>query len=56
MKKTAILLGVLVLLIFLVILGITSGLGAAFGKRVEMIALIVIAVVLLVMFIVNKVK
>ena len=54
MKKTAIYLVVVVLLIFFAIMMFTSALGDYFGKRAEMGALIAIAVALLVMLILNK--
>ncbi|WP_185752117.1 hypothetical protein [Eubacterium sp. AB3007] len=44
MKKTAILCSLLVLIAFLVILMITGALGQVFGKKVEIIALVIIAI------------
>lgn len=44
MKKTAILCSLLVLIVFLVILMITGALGQVFGKKVEIIALVIIAI------------
>jgi positive regulator of sigma E activity len=44
MKKTAILCSLLVLIAFLVILLITGALGQVFGKKVEIIALVIIAI------------
>lgn len=54
MKKTAIYLVIVVLLIFLGIMMFTSALGDYFGKKIEMAALIGIAVILLVMLILNN--
>ena len=44
MKKTAILCSLLVLIAFLVILMITGARGQVFGKKVEIIALVIIAI------------
>ena len=44
MKKTAILCSLLVRIAFLVILMITGALGQVFGKKVEIIALVIIAI------------
>ena len=44
MKKTEILCSLLVLIAFLVILMITGALGQVFGKKVEIIALVIIAI------------
>jgi hypothetical protein len=54
MKKTAIFLVLVVLLIFFVIMMFTSALGDYFGKKAEMISLVAIAIALLVMLLLNN--
>ena len=54
MKKTAIFCAALVLLAFLAILMVTGALGQAFGKRVEMIALILVALGLVAALLLNR--
>lgn len=54
MKKTAIFLVLVVLLIFFVIMMFTSTLGDYFGKKAEMISLVAIAIALLVMLLLNN--
>lgn len=46
MKKTAVLLFVLVLVAFLLIISVTGVIGDVFGKKWEMISLIAVAVLL----------
>ncbi|MGI6210981.1 MAG: hypothetical protein ACOYJJ_00120 [Anaerovoracaceae bacterium] len=46
MKKTAVLLFVLVLVAFLLIISVTGVIGDVFGKKWEMISLVAVAVLL----------
>ena len=54
MKKTAVYIIIVVLLIFFGIMMFTSALGDYLGKKAEMIALVGVAIVLLVMLILNN--